>query len=98
MLLADRVGLAQQGCHPLVVVDEFSEHVLGGHVGRVVVQKPLNAVDVTDRSDRRAPKFADALGYDVGRREYLITLLVEQQMVVAKVRSGHVPMEILLLR
>ena len=95
MLVTDHVSLAQQSCHPLVVIEKLGEHVLGGYVGRVIVRKPLNAVDVTDRSDRRAAELADALGDDVGRREYLVTLLVEQQMVNSEMRPGHVPMEVL---
>src|SRR6516165_7463437 len=44
---------------------------------------------------RQAANFAHALGYLVGGREDLIGLLVEQQMIVAEMRTADMPMEIL---
>ena len=44
---------------------------------------------------RQAADLADSLGNRVGHPEELIGLLIEQQLVVAKMRSAHVPVEIL---
>jgi hypothetical protein len=38
---------------------------------------------------------ADAFGDVVGRAQNLLGLLVEQQVIVAEMRTAHVPMEIL---
>src|SRR5262249_57962698 len=46
---------------------------------------------------RRAADLAHALGKLVGSGENLLGLLVEQQVVVAEMRSAHVPMEVLRL-
>ncbi len=45
--------------------------------------------------ERGAADLAHALGQWVGHGEDLIALLVEQQMVVAEVRTAHVPVEVL---
>ena len=50
---------------------------------------------MADRANGRAADLADAFGDVVGRCENLIAMLVEQEMIVAKMRAGHVPMEIL---
>src|SRR5262249_1260151 len=52
---------------------------------------------VPDRAQRRAADLAHALGKLVGSGENLLGLLVEQQVVVAEMRSAHVPMEVLRL-
>ena len=54
--------------------------------------------DVADRPDRRAADLADPLGDRIGHREDLVGLFVEQQVVVAKMRSAHVPVEVLRLQ
>src|ERR1700678_270726 len=46
-------------------------------------------------ANRGAAHLADALGNADGNGEYLFALLVEQQVVVAEMRSAHVPVEIL---
>jgi hypothetical protein len=50
---------------------------------------------MADRPDGGAADLADALGQDVQALLELLGLLVEQKMVVAKVRATHVPMEVL---
>ena len=44
---------------------------------------------------RVVPYLADSLGDRIGHRVELVGLLVEHEVVVAKVRSAHVPVEIL---
>src|SRR5262245_47974989 len=50
---------------------------------------------MADRAQRGAADLADALGERVGGGEYLIAVLIEQQMVIAEVRPGNVPMKVL---
>jgi len=50
---------------------------------------------VADRAQRRAADLADPLGDVVGGLENLLALLVEEEMVVAEVGAGDMPMEIL---
>src|SRR5262252_9210035 len=95
VLVANRVGPAQARRQPLVVVAQLREHVEGGDEVCVVVQHALQAADVADRAQRGAADFAHALGDGVGGRENLLALLVEEEMIVAEVRAGYVPMEIL---
>ena len=51
--------------------------------------------DVADRANRRAAELANTFGNHVGRRKKLISLFVQQQVIVAKMRSRNMPMEIL---
>src|SRR5215471_7596755 len=95
VLVANRVGLAQARRQLLVVVAQLCEHVEGGDEVRVVVQHALQAADVADRAQRGAADLADAFGDGVGGRENLLALLVEEEMIVAEVGAGHMPMEIL---
>ena len=95
MLVAQVVGLAQAGRQRLVVVTHLGQHVGGFHVLGVVVQHTLGACDVADRAQRAAADLADAFGQRVGHREQLLGLFVEHQVIVAKVRAAHVPVEVL---
>src|SRR5215813_14204060 len=95
VLLANRVGLAQARGQLLVVVAQLRKHIQRGDEVRVVVQHALQAADVADRAQRGAADLAHALGDGVGGRENLLALLVEEEMIVAEVRAGYVPMEIL---
>ena len=55
------------------------------------------ARDVADRVERGSTDFAGALGDVVGHRKNLRSVLIEEQMVVAKMRPAHVPVEVLRL-
>jgi len=88
------VGGAHAGDEGFFVVVEFGEHVCGGDEFGVVIGDALNAGNVADGADRGAADFANALGDFVGAFEELVGVIVEKQVVVAEVRSGHVPMEI----
>jgi hypothetical protein len=48
-----------------------------------------------DRADRGAADLANPLRNIVGSGENLLALLVQHQMVVAKARTGDVPVEVL---
>src|SRR5262249_5859071 len=95
VLVANRVGLAQARRQLLVVIAQLREHVEGRDEVGVVVQHALQAADVADRAQRGAADLAHALGDVIGGCENLLALLVEEQMIVAEVGTGDVPMEIL---
>ena len=61
----------------------------------VVVAQPLVSGDVANRAQGRAADLAGAFRDVVRHREDLIPLFVQQQMVVAKVSPGHMPVKIL---
>ena len=61
----------------------------------VLVGDALQAGDMADRAQGRAADLAYALGDGVGGGENLFALLVEQQVIIAEVRPGYVPVEIL---
>src|SRR5690242_21636662 len=50
---------------------------------------------MTDRAQGGASNLADALRNRVGHRKKLIRLFVQQQMIIAEMRSAHMPMEVL---
>src|SRR5262249_31449041 len=78
----------------LVVVAQLREHVERRDEVRVVVEHALQPADVADRAQRGPADLAHALGDVVGGGEDLLALFVEEEMIVAEVRAGHMPMEI----
>ena len=50
---------------------------------------------MTDRAQRRLTDLPDAFSNRVRSAEDLVALLVQEQMVVAKMRTRHVPVKIL---
>ncbi len=79
----------------LVVGVEFEQHVARRHEFLVVVVDSLQAGDVPDGADGGAADFAHALCDVVADREDLRALFIEQQVIVAEMRTAHVPVEIL---
>src|SRR3546814_20547499 len=65
------------------------------HELRVIVPYPLQAGDMADRTQGGGADLADALGNGVGRTENLGCLLVQHQMIVAKMGTRDVPVEVL---
>ena len=95
VLLAKLVQLLNRTYELQVIVSELREHVERRHVVGVVVQDALLAADLANRSDRRAADLARPLCDVVGCFENLRSLLVEQKVVVAEVRTRYVPVEVL---
>src|ERR1051326_7328371 len=95
VLLAQAVGLAHVADEPEVVVAQFRQHVERGHVFGVVVRQALLAADLADRAQRGAADLACALRDRIGGGKDLSGLFVEQQMVITKMRTRNVPMEVL---
>src|SRR5262249_8617565 len=61
----------------------------------VVVEDALQAADLADRPQRGAAELAHALRDRIRRGVELIGLLVEEQVVIAEVRTRGVPVEVL---
>jgi hypothetical protein len=97
VLVAKCMGLPHVGGELPVVVAELGKHCRRRDELGVVVEQPLQPADMADRPQRRTADLAHALGDGVGRGEDLVALLVEQQVIIAEVRTGHVPVEVLCL-
>src|SRR5215472_7959768 len=95
VFVAEFMRLAQEAGEALVVVGKLGQHVLRCDKLRVVVEQALQSADIADRAQRGTADLARALCDVVGHREDLLGLLVEQQMIVAEMRSRHVPVKIL---
>ena len=95
VLVGDLVGLAHVADLGLVVVHELQQHVDGGNVVLVVVLNSLQLRDMADRPHRSAADLAGPLGQNIDAGSELVALLIEQEVVVAKMRAADVPMEIL---
>src|SRR5215831_18966499 len=95
VLVTNSVCLTQTRRQLLIVFTQFSEHIHGRDEICVVVQDSLQAGDVTNRPKRRAAYLANAFCNCVSRGEDLLTLFVKKQVIVAKMRTRHVPMKVL---
>src|SRR5260370_39122647 len=54
--------------------------------------------DAADRLDRKSANFSNSLGDLIRHGEKLVAMFVEQQVVVAEMRTAHVPVEIFRLQ
>ena len=70
-----------------VVVAQLCEHIQRGHELCIVVLDALQAADLADRAYGHASDLAHALGDRVRDGENLIPVLIQQQMIVAEVRT-----------
>src|ERR1700751_1970268 len=87
VLVAEVVDLPHARGELLVVVAKLGQHVLGRHVIGVIVQDTLQAADVSDGPQGGAADLANALGNVIGGGEDLVALLIQQQVIVAEVRT-----------
>jgi hypothetical protein len=81
----------------LVISRQFSEHLPGGDELRIVVFEALMSGDIANGTQGGSTNLARAFGDSVCHRKELLTLLIEEQMIIAKIPATHVPMEILRL-
>src|SRR5271167_1281394 len=95
MLVADSVGLAQTRSQSLVVLAQLGQHILGLDILGIVVQYALQPRDVANGPERGSAYLAYALGNRISHGEDLVGLFVQQQVVIAEVRSAQVPVEVL---
>ena len=78
-----------------VVLAQLGQHVRGLDVGRVIVSYPLQPGDVADRRDGSSSNLSHALGDRIGHGEELVGMLVQQQVVVAEMRTAQMPVKAL---
>src|SRR5258706_2105542 len=95
MLVAHIVGLANAIGELSMVLAQLRQHVERRDVFRVVVQYALQTRDVANGAQRGSTELAHTLRNRVGCGIDLIGLLIEQQVIVAEVRPGDVPMGVL---
>src|SRR4029453_16626761 len=69
-------------------------HVQGLDVLCIVIEHALSAGDMPDRLECWSADFSNSLRDWISHREKLLSVLVEEQMVIAEVRTTHVPVEI----
>jgi hypothetical protein len=76
-----------------IIFQKLRKHVLGRDISLVIVDDALNSRDVPDRMQGRSAELPHALRNRIGCSEYLLTLLIEK-MIVAEMRTRHMPMKI----
>ncbi len=85
MLVTQPVRLAHARRELPIVVAQLGQHILRRYVVCVVVEDPLEAANLTDRTQRRSANFPDALGDVVRDAKELVGMFVQQQMVITEV-------------
>src|SRR5207237_5161481 len=91
MSIAESVYFAHLCGELFVVVSQLGEHVLRRHIIRVVIEKAFDTRNMTNGPDGGSTDLPRAFRDGIGGVVYLGRLLIEQEMVVAKMRSGHMP-------
>jgi hypothetical protein len=97
-IVAKAVYSAHAQIQRLLILFKLAQHVGGFNVIRIIIRNPLKAGDVSDGPYRHSTNLPHAFGNFIGHGKDLICVLIEKQMVVAKVRSAHVPVEVLRLQ
>src|SRR3954451_22409464 len=79
----------------LLVFVKLTQHVFRCHVVRIIIRNALQTSNMPNRTNRRSANFADTFSNVVGHGKDLISVLIEQKMIITEVRSTHMPMKIL---
>ncbi len=79
----------------LVVSSELCQHVFRSDIFFVVVFQTLVPRDIADGTQRGPADLPRPLRDFVRHAEDLLAVLIQQQVVIAKVLPAHVPVEIL---
>src|SRR5262249_15298775 len=74
---------------------KLSEHCFSRDAFFIVVLETLMPRDVADRMQRGSAYLPRSFSDVVSHRKDLVRLLVQQQMIIAKISSGHVPVKVL---
>jgi len=74
-----------------VVVLQLNEHVLRFDMLRIVIDDPLKAGDMPDRSKRGTAQLPYAFCDRIGHRNYLLTVLAEHEEFFVLMRRVNVP-------
>jgi len=95
VFVTNRMDRAQSRCNLHIVLFKLGKHIERRNVVSIVVFYALLSSNVTDRTQRRAANLPHSLGNSICCGEYLSGLLIKQDVIVAKVRPGNVPVKIL---
>ena len=88
---------AEIPCQRLIISRKFGQHIQRSYEFLVVVLEPLIFRNLADRMDRRSANLARSFRDVIRHSKNLVAMLVQQQMVIAKMLPAHVPMKILRL-
>ena len=91
------MGGAKERREASVVIAQFGQHFDGGKSVAVLIAQSLMVGDVGDRVQRGLAEFPCSLGDRIGHRQELSGLLVQQQVIVTKLRTRGVPVKTLRL-
>jgi hypothetical protein len=83
---------------PLFILVQFAQHIGGSNEISVVVSQALDAADLPDRTDCCSTDLANSFRYVVGHGKHQICVIIQEEMVIAKVRARHMPVEVLRLQ
>ena len=89
--VADLMGGAQVTREFLVVRQENRQHFQCGKRRFISILQALVTGDVADGTQGRSSKFAGTLRQGIGHGKKLAAVFIKQQMIVAKMAAGHVP-------
>src|SRR5207253_4146501 len=78
-----------------LVFPEFAQHIGGRNEVRVVVMDTLQSGNVSDRSNSCTADLSSPLRNLIRHGKQLISVIVEQKVIIAEVRSTHMPVKIL---
>jgi len=81
----------------LIILPKLTQHIGRVNVIGVIIWDSLESCDVSDRPDRRSTDLPHPFGYVICDRKNLIRMLIEKQVIVAKMRSAHMPVKVLCL-
>jgi hypothetical protein len=78
-----------------IVTAELGQHTVDGYETCVVVGNALHECDVPYRPYRRCSEFSTSLCNLIRHREQLIPMLIKKEVIVSKMRSAYMPVEVL---
>ena len=94
---AHRKGCASGAGWQLAPCYRRAAHLQGRHEVGVIVADTLQPADMADRAERCAADLPNPLGNIIRGGENLISLLVQQEMIITEMGPRHVPMKVLRL-
>src|SRR5580704_9184173 len=78
-----------------IIVAKLSYHIERLDVFGVVIRDTLKAGDLPDRSNGCAAYLPGSFSNGIRHREYLVTLVIQHQMIIAEMRARHMPVKVL---
>jgi hypothetical protein len=95
LIVTERMDRSHAESQGFLVFPEFAQHIGGSDEVRVVVMDTLQPGNVSDRSNGRTADLSNPLRNLIRHGKQLIPVIVEQKVVIAEVRSTHMPVKII---